>query len=357
MKIHSSFINKKDPKITEVIRLENVKFTSSKFSTLLESLRIRGLVGASVTQPFAGPGSNYVWTDHIAESVQLFTSEHPYVSKRPMILQVAGTMDQIREVVSILELLDVEGIPEKTTTVPKIDIEYHTTLNEVMWNKSEAGYELKEDIRKVLVKGAEEFIEYVNIPAMITVQDITITGSSANYNWTASSDIDLHILVELSDVDPEYLDAVIDMFKAKKTVWNDEHNVTVHGIPVEYYVQDIAEKHHSTGIFSILNNEWVTQPNHEPPSVDDIAVKSKVKELQDKIDAACRSNKAAVVEAVYDKIIKMRKAALEKGGEFATDNIVFKQLRNLKYIEKLATCRTNTFDREISIEDEEMIYN
>ena len=102
------------------------------------------------------------------------------------------------------------------------------------------------------------------------------------------------------------------------------------------------------------NNEWKIQPTHDVPTVDDIAVKAKTSELQDNIEAACKSNKAAVIEQLYDKIIKMRKTALEKGGEFSCNNVVFKQLRKLGYLDKLSKCKINTFDRELSIEDEEI---
>jgi hypothetical protein len=49
----------------------------------------------------------------------------------------------------------------------------------------------------------------------------------------------------------------------------------------------------------------------------------------------------------------MRKAGLEKGGEFSTENIVFKTLRSSGALEKLNNCKTSIFDRELSIEDEE----
>ena len=104
--------------------------------------------------------------------------------------------------------------------------------------------------------------------------DYTLTGSAANYSWTEKSDIDLHVVVDLADVDATYKDTIVDYFSAKKNVWNTAHNITIHDIPVEFYVQDVNEKHHSTGIYSIKHSEWTELPNHEPPSIDDIAVKN-----------------------------------------------------------------------------------
>ena len=75
--------------------------------------------------------------------------------------------------------------------------------------------------------------------------------------------------------------------------------------------------------------------------------------MQHKIDLVCTSNKAEVIEKLHEKIVKMRKAGLEKGGEFSTANVVFKELRRQGYIDKLADCKTKTFDRKLSVEDEE----
>ena len=49
--------------------------------------------------------------------------------------------------------------------------------------------------RRTRIKIAKKFYQDLNIEAPL--KDITLTGSSANYNWTDYSDIDLHLLIFL----------------------------------------------------------------------------------------------------------------------------------------------------------------
>ena len=48
---------------------------------------------------------------------------------------------------------------------------------------------------------------------------------------------------------------VQDFLKTKSASWNQAHDIKIYGFDVELYVQDITEKHTSTGVYSILNNE------------------------------------------------------------------------------------------------------
>ena len=78
-----------------------------------------------------------------------------------------------------------------------------------------------------------------------------------------------------------------------------------------------------------------------------------VDELQNLVDQEEYDEVIKKVVIIKEKIKKMRSCGLEHGGEFSTENLVFKTLRHNGYLEKLATCKTKAFDRELSIEDEE----
>ena len=47
----------------------------------------------------------------------------------------------------------------------------------------------------------------------------------------------------------------------------------------------------------------------------------------------------------------MRKAGLEKGGEFSVENIVFKKLRNNNLLQKLKDQIKISFDKELSLKE------
>lgn len=126
------------------------------------------------------------------------------------------------------------------------------------------------------------------------------------------------------------------------------------GHEVEFYVQCSEEEHKSSGLYSIQDDKWLTEPERKEPSINDAAVKAKTAEMMNLIDdAVVECNTAAPVEQLMDKLKKLRQSGLEEAGEFSTENLVFKTLRHNGYLEKLANCRTKAFDRELSIEDEE----
>ena len=47
---------------------------------------------------------------------------------------------------------------------------------------------------------------------------------------------------------------------------------------MELYVQDIKEKHISSGVYSILNNKWIIEPQKEKKKIDDRLILNKGEE-------------------------------------------------------------------------------
>jgi hypothetical protein len=147
-------------------------------------------------------------------------------------------------------------------------------LNPKIWDE---GQKMKSDVRKTLLKIADDYFESLELPK-VDIEDVTMTGSLANYNWSKYSDVDLHIVVDYNDI-PVDEDLVQDFLKSKSSNWNKEHDVTIYGYDVELYVQDINEPHHSTGVYSILKDEWVTKPKKQKISFNDKSVKEKSNRL------------------------------------------------------------------------------
>lgn len=220
---------------------------------------------------------------------------------------------------------------------------FNRELNPLVWKNNK----IKPIIRLQLLKIALEFIEFIGIDNL-GVKDVTLTGSLSNYNYTKHSDIDLHILVDI----PE--DVVLkELFDAKKSLWNEQHDIKIKGYDVELYVQNIREPHISSGVYSILKNSWIKKPEYKKISVNDSAVQQKYQEYSREIKKAAKENNADKLKKIKDSIKKMRQSGLERSGEYSTENLTFKMLRNLGDMELLLSTLTKLRDEEMSLEHQE----
>ena len=112
------------------------------------------------------------------------------------------------------------------------------------------------------------------------------------------------------------------------------------GYDVEIYVQDISEKHLSSGVYSILNDNWVIEPQKGKKGIDVRKILEKGEEYAKIIDELIKKkekddNVKSEVDDVKRKIKRFRQTGLEDGGEYSYENLTFKLLRRNGYIEKL----------------------
>ena len=229
------------------------------------------------------------------------------------------------------------------------DIKVHSELNQKLWK----GEKLRPRVRKRLLKIAADFIDWLDMP--LNVSDITFTGSLANFNYSKYSDIDLHLILDFAKID-ENQDLVRDFLLAKKSLWNDEHDIFIRGSEVEIYTENIGDPHHSTGIYSILNDKWIKKPEKQQKEkiIDYYGVIHKANQLADLIDSAINLSsldKLEKIELLKDKIKKMRQCGLEKEGEFSIENLAYKLLRNKGYIKKLWDESSRVYDSLMSMEN------
>jgi hypothetical protein len=190
----------------------------------------------------------------------------------------------------------------------------------------------------------------MDVPNLV-IEDIVITGSNANYNWTEKSDIDLHLIVDMERFRLECPDLVDDFFKNKKTLWNTQHDIQIYGYTVEVYVQDSTESHISAGQYSLQDDKWISIPKYKPPQIDDNAVVAKAKQYKYEIAELIDINgDIDAVNELKDKVRKLRQTGLENGGEFSTENLVFKELRNSGYLDKLYTYGVEVIDSHYSLD-------
>lgn len=218
---------------------------------------------------------------------------------------------------------------------------YNNNLNEKIW----IGNTLRPEVRYKLLQISKLFMDYLQVPNFKLI-DILLRGSSANYNYTEYSDIDLHLVTDYSLIN---CDIAAEFYRAKKTIWNDQHDILIRGIEVETYVEDVNEDNVSEGTFSVLDNRWISRPDYRPPNIDSRAVVAKATELMTAIDKEIAQADSAALTKIFDKIKQMRKSGLASGGEFSVENLAFKLLRNQGYLDKISRIKQITQDKQLSL--------
>jgi hypothetical protein len=230
------------------------------------------------------------------------------------------------------------------------------SLSSEIFDESKDGFKMKVDVRKRLLEIADDFVESFGVEFFI--HDIVLTGSLSNYNWSEFSDVDLHVLIDMSEIDgnngsPILQTIVKEFFDAKKNVWNEKHDIKIKGFDVEVYVQDVEEPHISSGVYSILHDKWEIEPKRETPNIDDRKILEKgedfAKKIDQLIDLGLNSEVLPKIESLRKKLKQFRQSGLETGGEYSYENLTFKLLRRNGYIEKLLKLKTDITDKKLSI--------
>ena len=224
-------------------------------------------------------------------------------------------------------------------------------LNSKIWDENQ---KLRKKVREKLLQTANEFIDFIGVPLLI--EDVIFTGSLANYNWSEYSDIDLHVVCDFIQFSDTELSLYEELFKVKKTIFNTNHDIKIFGYEVELYVQNASEAHFSSGVYSVLYNEWDVKPEKEDSNIDTKILKSKINHWKSQIDTVVDNatekdidEAREYIKKFKEKLKKYRSSGLKKEGEYSYENLVFKYLRRSDYLEKLFNLENNLLDKELSL--------
>jgi len=226
-------------------------------------------------------------------------------------------------------------------------------LNQDIWSEDK----LNPKIKKKLINIAKDFLKDIELPKGIKINDIIFTGSLANYNWSKFSDIDLHIVIDFKQFEADEK-MVEDYFYAQKSIWNQEHDITVFDYPVELYVQDVNHELVANAVYSVLRDKWLKKPKREEFDVDRKAIKDSAEKYIHYLKDIRQDYKDKHYQKVIDKVTKlknkiknMRKAGLESGGEYSHENLVFKVLRRTQFMDILDSFKSKAYDNLMSISE------
>ena len=216
-----------------------------------------------------------------------------------------------------------------------------TTLNPILFD----GLEIKPEVREVLLKIANYFWDSMELD--IDYQDVLLLGSSANYNWTEDSDIDLHITVDFSQFDDPEL--IKKYFNSVKSKFNESHDLKIRDNEVELYIQDSNKPNSSIGIFSILNDKWIQDPVYEKVEIPDLDITQEADTFKQQIDQLIQLSPSKdtldQISKFTEDLKQYRQSGLDKDGEYSIENLAFKELRNSGYIEKIMNRKNEVIDK------------
>tara|TARA_Y100000310_G_C20631502_1_gene788891 strand:+ start:790 stop:1713 length:924 start_codon:yes stop_codon:yes gene_type:complete len=247
---------------------------------------------------------------------------------------------------------DISPPPALEEEVEIETFEMREELQPEIWHHNE----MWEEVRERLLEIVDDFIDGLDVE--VGIEDVRLTGSLANYNWSKYSDVDLHIVVDFAEID-EDTELVKSFFNAARARWNDLHAIDVYGFEVEVYVENIGDSHHSTGIYSIMNNKWIIEPNPREIEIDFASARKKSDNVESRInliDHMISAGKLAAslksIERTKEKIRRMRQAGLTSPQkEFSPENIAFKILRRSGLLNRLSQMKHTAYDRHMSLNE------
>ncbi len=225
---------------------------------------------------------------------------------------------------------------------------YHETLNPKLWDENK---QLKPEVSEKLLQIASRFMESLRLDSL-QVEDIVLTGSNANYNWTSHSDLDVHLLLNNEACEDCQTPELEDCIQAKKILWNDRHEINIYGIPVEIYATTRHEELvKDSGTYSLQHYHWIAQPQRKELSLDSASVIAKSQMIMAEIDQAIdsKTNDEQDLQEILDKIAQMRQSGLDSFGEFSVENLTFKVLRTNGYLDKIKGYFKQVQDHSLSL--------
>lgn len=222
------------------------------------------------------------------------------------------------------------------------DFELHETLNPKLWTSDN---ELRPEVRDKLIEIVDEFKSYVDVP--LDVVDVHLVGSNASFNYTDESDLDVHVVTnfELMDASREIL---LALYNLQKSSFNQNYDISIHGVPVELYVEDIQANTVSNGIYSLYREEWIKFPEKIP--VQNYDIEEQLNKYKVFIDQELIHGDYNGVLSVIDDLYLMRKNSMAVDGEYGAGNQLFKEIRSLGLLDALKDRAKELNGKRLSLE-------
>ena len=215
-------------------------------------------------------------------------------------------------------------------------------LNSKLWEDKK----LKRDVREAIIDIVSEFMDNLIIP--VEILDVRVVGSNASYNYTEHSDLDVHIISNLELVGSP-TEIVQALYNSERSNFNRTHNIKIKGIDVELYVEDVNSSVTSNGIYSVIDDIWIK----EPQMVKERSVKIDKKELRDLVNSVksvLADGDSDDIKDCINMLYLMRKDSIATDGEYGVGNLLFKEIRNRGLLDALKDKYNEMISDELTLE-------
>lgn len=224
------------------------------------------------------------------------------------------------------------------------EFQIHDTLNPKLFDTNTNL--LLPDVRKQIIEIVSKFEDYIQVPIMIA--DIQLVGSNASYNYTDTSDLDVHIIANFEAISCD-VSILQSLYDAKKSAFNKSLDITLHGIEVELYIQDIKSTTISNGIYSVCDNAWIK----EPKPIKSITKHNTEKEFtkwQEKIQQVLQNNDYEEINNTITMLYLIRHNSIAVDGEYGKGNSLFKDIRSAGLLQQLKDALDKALAKKLSLE-------
>ena len=227
------------------------------------------------------------------------------------------------------------------------DIEKHNELNPKLFDGDKLKPEVADKINQIVDLFLNDLKED-NIK--INVDDIILVGSNVSYNYTKDSDLDIHVIADTKKLHcPDNLYPLL--YGAYKSLFNKKLDIDFYGIPVEIYVETNATPLRSNGIYSVKDNKWIKFPKQaDIPDIDTEKLEELIKPFEERYNEILKNPTVKDIDKWITDIYDHRQKGMSGDGEWDYNNLLFKEIRNRGYLDKLKELKNEVLSKELSLE-------
>ena len=141
---------------------------------------------------------------------------------------------------------------------------------------------------------------------------------------------------------------LLALYNLQKSSFNQNYDISIHGVPVELYVEDIQANTVSNGIYSLYREEWIKFPEKIP--VQNYDIEEQLNKYKVFIDQELIHGDYNGVLSVIDDLYLMRKNSMAVDGEYGAGNQLFKEIRSLGLLDALKDRAKELNGKRLSLE-------